>query len=256
MANELVDVFFTVAVFTTLDKVNRLLALVTTSRVGELEGPEEVVGLLKVGANSIDFVNQILDANDAKLAQRLFNDRVVRDWHALLVNLGESALVDELADSLEVGVSPRNVRADPLEHLEGSLVELDKDTRVDAVQTEKLHNLSGLGGHLVDTLDTDNKGQLVFRGNVEGSIGLGLATETNLITLLGQVLLDVLFGTLEDDLALVAGFLEEEKWGRWWLIRKLNIILEFDLKGLVGILGNVSPERWLMFCKLHCRFPR
>jgi hypothetical protein len=111
LANELVDVFLTVAVFTTLDKVNRLLALVTTGRVGELEGPEEVVGLLKVGANSIDFVNQILDANDAKLAQRLFNDRVVRDWHALLVNLGESALVDELADSLEVGVSPRNVRA-------------------------------------------------------------------------------------------------------------------------------------------------
>lgn len=38
------------------------------SRRGELEGPEEVAGLLEVGANSVDLVDEVLHADNAELA--------------------------------------------------------------------------------------------------------------------------------------------------------------------------------------------
>ena len=38
---------------------------------GELEWPEEVAGLLEVGANSVDLVNEVLNADDAELAKSL-----------------------------------------------------------------------------------------------------------------------------------------------------------------------------------------
>lgn len=49
----------------------------TTSGVGELEGPEEVGGLLEVGADGENFVNQILDGDDAVLSEVLLNEGVV-----------------------------------------------------------------------------------------------------------------------------------------------------------------------------------
>jgi hypothetical protein len=55
---------------------------------------------------------------------------------------------------------------------------------------------------VVDTLQADDEGKLGLGGNVEVTSLLGLATETDLVTLLGAVLTDVLISTLEDDLAL------------------------------------------------------
>ncbi len=40
---------------------------------GQLEGPQEVGGLLEVGAHGVDLMDQVLDADDAVLAQRLQN---------------------------------------------------------------------------------------------------------------------------------------------------------------------------------------
>ena len=97
-----------------------------------------------------------------------------------------------------------------MKHLESSPGELDKDTRVDTVQTQQLENLSRLWCKLVDTPDTDNKGELGLSGNIVAALGLGLTTETDLITFLRSVFLDVLFSTLEDDLALILAFLSIE----------------------------------------------
>ena len=47
------------------------------SREPELEGPQEVVGFLEVGTASVDFVDQILNADDAVLAESLLDDLVV-----------------------------------------------------------------------------------------------------------------------------------------------------------------------------------
>ena len=50
--------------------------------------------------------------------------------------------------------------------------------------------------------DTDNEDQLVLSRDVEGTVLLGKALQTDLLTLLVAVLLDVLLGTLEDDFTL------------------------------------------------------
>lgn len=123
----------------------------TTSRVGELEGPEEVGGLLEVGADSEDLVDQILDGDDAVLAEVGLNEGVVGERDPLLVDLAVSTLVDELADGLEVRLAVGDPWLNDLQHLGGSLVETNKDTIVDLEKTKELEDFAGLGGNLVDT---------------------------------------------------------------------------------------------------------
>jgi len=120
----------------------------------------------------------------------------------LLVDLSVSTLVNELTNSLEVGVSVSNPWLDDLEHLEGGLGHADEDTIVDLDETEELEDLARLWCNLVDTFDTDNEDQLVLSRDVEGTVLLGKALQTDLLTLLVAVLLDVLLGTLEDDFTL------------------------------------------------------
>ena len=150
-ADESVDVLLTVTKVTALDEVLELAGTEATVGVGELEGPEEVGGLLEVGADSVDLVDEILHADDAVLAEVLLNDRVVGKSDALLVDLSVTALVDKLLDGLQVGVTVGDPGLDDLEHLSGGLGDTDEDTVVDLEQTEKLEDLAGLGGHLVDT---------------------------------------------------------------------------------------------------------
>lgn len=179
-----------------------LLGRVTTSGVGQLEGPQEVGGLLEVGSDGVDLVDEVLNADNAELAKSVLNDRVVGQGDALLVDLAVSALVDELANRLQVGLTVGDVGVDQLEHLRGGLGQANKDTVVDLEKTQQLEDLAGLGGNVVDTLDTDDEGKLGLGGNVEVASSLGLATETDLVALLGAVLADVLVSALEDDLAL------------------------------------------------------
>ena len=61
--------------------------------------------LLEVGARSEDLVHEILDGEDVVLAEGLLNDGVVGEGDALLVNLAVAALVDKLADRLQVGLA-------------------------------------------------------------------------------------------------------------------------------------------------------
>ncbi|BAT04446.1 Os08g0234050, partial [Oryza sativa Japonica Group] len=61
--DELVDVVLTVAGITTLDIVVPLL-LEATEWCLQLEGPQEVVGLLEVWTDSHDLVDKILNADD------------------------------------------------------------------------------------------------------------------------------------------------------------------------------------------------
>lgn len=124
----------------------------TTVGVGQLEGPQEVVGLLEVGANSVDLVDQILHTDDAVLAEVLLDDLVVGEGNTLLVNLTVTALVQKLTDGLQVGVTVGNVGVDNSQHLLGSLGQADEGTAVDLQQTEQLEDLAGLGSDLVDTM--------------------------------------------------------------------------------------------------------
>lgn len=180
-----------------------------TVGVAELEGPQEVGGLLEVGADGVDLVDQVLHTDDAVLAEVLLDDGVVGEGDALLVDLSVTALVDELLDALQVGVTVGDPGLDDLDHLHGGLGDLDEDTVVDLEQTEELEDLAGLGGNLVDTLDADDEDELLLSGDVEGTVLLGNAGEADLLALSVAVLLDVLLGTLEDDGTLLLVGLDE-----------------------------------------------
>jgi hypothetical protein len=193
----------------------------TPGWVAELEWPQEVGCLLEVGANSEDLVDQILNADNAILAEAALNESIVGESNALLVNLSISTLVDELADGLQVGVSVGNPWLDNLQHLKCGLGHANEDTVVDLEKTKELENLSGLWCNLVDTvttliyrtcewevfdslpLDTDNENQLLLSWDIEGTILLRQTGKTDLLTLRITVLLHILFGTLEDDTALL-----------------------------------------------------
>lgn len=208
----------------TISSFNEVLELScaeTTSGVAELEWPEEVGGLLEVGADSVDLVDQVFHADNAVLAEASLNESVVDKGNALLVDLTVSALVDELTDGLQVGVSVGDPWLNDLQHLKGSLGHANEDTVVDLEKTEELENLARLWCNLVDTvltleryweyeavvdslpLDTDNKDQLLLSWDVEGTILLGQSGKTDLLALSVTVLLHILLSTLEDDSALL-----------------------------------------------------
>lgn len=151
LPDELVDELLTVTKVTTLDEVLELAGAETTSRRGELEGPEEVGDGLEVGADGVELVDDVLNAGDAVLAEILLDEGVVGDGQALLVDLSVTTLVDKLTDGLEVGVSVGDEGLDNLQHLRGGLGELDEDTVVDLEETEELESLALLGVDLVDT---------------------------------------------------------------------------------------------------------
>lgn len=115
LSDELVDVLLPVAQVTTLNEMPELARPEATGRIAELERPEEVACLLEVGSDSEDLVDQVLHAHDAEVAEVLFNDRVVGERDAVLVDgLGVSTLVDELANGLEVRVAVGNEGLDNL----------------------------------------------------------------------------------------------------------------------------------------------
>ena len=154
LADESVDVLLTVTSVTTLDEVLDLAGVEATVGVGELEGPEEVVGLLEVGADGVDLVDQVFHADNAVLAEVLLNELVVGKGNALLVDLSVATLVDELTDGLEVGVTVGDEGVDNGQHLLGGLGQTDEDTVVDLQQTEELQDLAGLRSDLVDTVSS------------------------------------------------------------------------------------------------------
>jgi hypothetical protein len=123
----------------------------STSWVAELEWPQEVGSLLEVGADGEDLVDQVLHADNAVLPEVSLNDRVVGESNALFVDLSVSTLVDELTDSLQVGVSVGDPWLDDLQHLKGGFGHADEDTVVDLEKTEELEDLARLWCDLVDT---------------------------------------------------------------------------------------------------------
>lgn len=200
--NKSVDVLLAVTQRTTLNEVLELSwDTPATSGVGEVERPEEVVGLLEVGANSVDFVEKVLNGDDAVLAESGLNDSVVQ-LDALVVELAVTTLVDELSDSRKTGVTVSNVGLNETEELLSGLGDTDKGTVVDLEKSQKLENLAGLRSDLVDTLDSDNKDKLWLSRDIEGTVSSGSTLLLDKLTLGLLVLLLVSGSTLVDDLVL------------------------------------------------------
>jgi len=203
LSDQSIDGLLTVTIITTLDVVNEFPLMEATGGVGQLEGPQEVACLLEVGTDSDDFVDQILDAHNAVLAQIVLDKLVVGKSDTLLVDLAIPTLVDELADGLEVGVAVGDVWVDDCEHLLGGLGQLDEDTTVDLEKSEELHDLARLGSHLVDTFDSNHEDHLGLLINEEAALLPAHTSESDLLTLRISVLLDISLSALEDDTTLL-----------------------------------------------------
>lgn len=176
----------------------------TTSWVAELEWPKEVAGLLEVWSDSVDLVDEVLHADNTVLAKVLLDDGVVGQRNALLLSsLCVTALVNELADRLEVWVSVCDKWLNDLQHLSGCLGQSNENAIVDLEKSEKLESLSLLWVDLVDTLDANNEDELWFSWDVVAALRLGYTGKSNLLALCIAVLLDVRLSTLEDLLALL-----------------------------------------------------
>merc|ERR1719300_1678477 len=192
---KVIDLVFSASEVSTLDEMVGLLSP-SSGRVVQLEGPQEVGGVLEVGSNSEDLVDQVLNTDDAHLAQLALDDLVGGDGSAVAIDLDKPTLVDQITDSFQVGAAVGDVRlADP-EHVGGGLVHLDEDSVVDLPQSEELEDLPDLGRHLVDTTDPHDEGPLEDVDTLLPPVNLGLDGELGPV---GSVL-SLPLATLENSL--------------------------------------------------------
>ncbi len=144
-------------------------------RVVQFEGPQEVVGFLEMFLASADFLDQVLNTGNAELAQVLINDGVIAEGDSSSVHFAESSGVNEFRDDLSAGVAEGDEGLDSLQHGEGGLVDLDEDAIVKLSQSEELKDFFDLGVHLVDTLGSDDEGDLGFGGHEEVAVVSGVS---------------------------------------------------------------------------------
>ena len=132
----------------------------------QLEGVDESVGVGEAGTNSVEFVDQIFDADDSLGSQRFFDEGVVENGGSSTFSLGKSSLVDQFSDGLEVRISPGNVRFNNLQHVKGSLIDSQEDSIVDLSKSHQLKNFSRFGVDLVNTSNSNNKSNFGFWCNI------------------------------------------------------------------------------------------
>jgi hypothetical protein len=96
----------------------------------ELEGPQEVVGLLEVRAHGRDLVDQVFNADDALLAQLFLDNAVLHERDAAVVYLAVAAFVDDLADGRLRRVAVSHVGLNSPDHVDSRFVKLHENAVV------------------------------------------------------------------------------------------------------------------------------
>jgi hypothetical protein len=85
-----------IAKITTFDEVLELTCPETSCWVRQLEGPQEVADLLEVWSHGEDLVDDVLNADDAVLAEVFLNDGVVSKGNPLLIAVRGSGSVSNI----------------------------------------------------------------------------------------------------------------------------------------------------------------
>jgi len=80
LLDEVVDEFFSVSESTKSLGESVSLDLKSSEWWGELEWPEEVVGLLEVSSTGDDFVDEVLNAVNTELGEFVGDDLVISQW--------------------------------------------------------------------------------------------------------------------------------------------------------------------------------
>jgi len=211
LGDQVVDVLFSISLSTIALGVLVSFDLDTTVGGGELEWPQEVVGLLEVGTAGDDLVDDILNAGDTLVGELVAQKAVLggsseRDSLLVLV-LKVTSLVDELRDGGSGRITISDERFDNTDHVPGGLVELDEDSIVELSQSKQLEDLLRLGGKLVNTSNSNQKGNLGLSLNEEVTSGLGISFVLNKFSIGGLILFEVFLSVGSCDLSgLGSGF--------------------------------------------------
>jgi len=152
---------------------------------GELEGPEEVVGLLEVGSDGPDLVDEVFHAVDAGVLETftLSDDRVIGEGDSRSVDFTVSSLVDKSLDGGSRGVSVGDVRLNHSDHVDGGSGHSYEHSVMELSESEELHDLLALGAQLVDTSGSNDKGDLGLSFNevVSGLLGGSTVVDEGLV---------------------------------------------------------------------------
>lgn len=154
----MVDVLLSVSpVSSSLERMS--LGSESSSGGSQLEGPQEVVGLLEVRSYGVDLVDEVLNSGDVVLSEGFFDDGVGGEGDSLSVDLAISSLEDEFADGFAGGVAEGDVGLDSSEHVGGGLVDSNEDSVVELSESEEPHDSDDFRVELVNTSDSDDEGE-------------------------------------------------------------------------------------------------
>lgn len=237
-ADEIVDELLSVSVVTTLLEGVSLVGEATLGGV-QLEVPHEVVGLLEVGADGEEFVDEVLNAVDAKLAEVVRDQLVVDDGDSLLIDSSETSLVNESLDGLLRRITVSDVGLNSSQHVDGGLVQSDQDGIMELSKSQELQDLSDNGSQTVDTSNSDNQSDLSLSGDEKGRLLLGLSDGFDSMSLSVGVDLGVLLGSL-GSLSLV-GLFGLSSLG----VVGISLLVELGVSG--DLLLNVLRDSLLAF---------
>ena len=73
----------------------------------QLERPQEIGSCAEIASDSENLVDEVFNADNAEAAKALLDDGVVSERNTVVVDLAVPTLVDELTDSLQVGVATK-----------------------------------------------------------------------------------------------------------------------------------------------------
>lgn len=179
LLDQKVDLGALLSARSTLIVVVQNLTSESASGRGQLNGPQEVGHSLEVGANSVDFVDDILNGLDALVSQSSLDDRVVTNGQSLARHLAKASLVDNILNRLQAGVSVGDEGLDQSQHLGGGGVNTNENTVVQLSQSQQLQDLLHLGRHTNNTAHTHNEHKLLLSGDKNLVVGLSISSVGN-----------------------------------------------------------------------------
>jgi len=155
----------------------------SSSRGSKFERPEEVVCLLEVRSNSVDFVDKIFNVVDSDLSERFSYNSVAWKRNSLFVDFAVSSLQNELSDGFSGRIPEGHVRLNLSEKVWWSFIDSDESSVMDLSQSEQSQDSDDFRVEFVNTSDSHNERKfwLCRYIDLSGKFGLDIGISTFLL---------------------------------------------------------------------------